>query len=74
MLKVTTKSGAVYHIKDGIVKGGSKNLKRGILLLPPCIGSSLVMSTPERSGANPDAELPSVYSSRVVSVEEVDDD
>lgn len=75
MLKVTTESGAIYYIStDGVVKGGSKELTNGRLLLSAMVGVSLWISTPERAKQNPTTRGPGVLSTPVVSIEIVKDD
>ena len=75
MKKITTHSGAVYHLhEDGKITGGSKELVNGKLLVGPYIGASMYIDTPERGGLNPTYRQPGVITSYVVEIEEVEDD
>jgi len=69
-LFVKTRSGAEYIItQDGIVSGGSKDLKQGKLINAPVeINKPLLMITPERKEQNPNAVLPGVVSTPVVHI------
>ena len=74
MKKITTYSGAVYHLHDdGKVTGGSRDLVNGTLLVGPFMGQSMLISTPERGHLNPRYEMPSVQTSYVIEIEEVED-
>jgi hypothetical protein len=81
MLKITTFSGAIYFITEtGHVRGGSKDLKNGVLLSgPPVMGESLLIETPERVPLRDmppplPGVVPAVHSSYIVNIEEVDDE
>ena len=75
MKKITTYSGAVYHLHDdGIITGGSRDLVDGRLLYGPFMGQSMLVYTPERAHLNPRYETPSVSTSYVVDIEEVEND
>ena len=67
--KVTTLSGAVYHISGDKVTGGSKGLKDGRLLRPVSLGAPLLISAPERGHLHPEFRMPGVTSTDVVSIE-----
>lgn len=80
MLKITTYSGAVYFVTEaGDVRGGSKDLKNGVLLSgTPIVGRSLLIKAPERVPLRdlpPPVEgvMPTVQSSYIVDIEEVAD-
>ena len=69
-MKVTTESGAVYHVNGDKVTGGSKNLKNGRLLsLAVRTGMPMLISTPERGHLNPHFSNPCVMSTPVVKIE-----
>ncbi len=74
MQKVTTESGAIYSLNGKSVRGGSLNIQRGTLLLPldgPLVGHSMIIDTPERANLNPDYRQPSVTTTVVVHIEEM---
>ena len=74
MKEITTESGAIYYLDGRTVSGGSKNLQRGNLILPPAgplVGHPMLIFTPERGHLNPEFANPSVLSTRVVSIEDV---
>jgi len=74
MRRVTTASGAVYRITDdGIVTGGSRNLRRGRLIAPIVPGRPMLIQTPERADLFPDFRDPGIITSTVVTIEEVDE-
>ncbi len=74
MLKITTKSGAVYYLhNNGAISGGSLGVKEGRPFYKPFVGQPLLIHTPERGHLNPDFQMPSVVSTVVVSIEEVPD-
>jgi hypothetical protein len=73
MLKVITESGAIYYIADdGVVTGGSLKLTKGQLWQSAMVGRSLLISTPERAEQNPDAFIPAVMSTPIVSLEVIE--
>ena len=78
MLKVITESGAIYYVAENCVgapvMGGSKELQASYLWIPMTIGRSMQIYTPERIPQNPDAIVPGVFSTSIVSIEEIDDD
>ncbi len=74
MRKITTESGAIYYLTGKLVRGGSKNLQRGTLLLPldgPILGLSMMIDTPERMDLNPHFSQAGVMSTVVVHIEEM---
>ena len=73
ILRVTTFSGAVYYIEGERVTGGSRDLTDGKLLVGPYIGASMFIDTPERGHLNPSFRYPSLQTSYVVSIEEVEE-
>ena len=78
MLKVITESGAIYYVAENCVgaavMGGSKELQARYLWRPMLVGRSMQIYTPERISQNPDAIVPGVFSTTIVSIEEMDDE
>ena len=78
MLKVITESGAIYYVAETCVgapvRGGSKKLQASYLWIPMTVGRSMQIYTPERIPQNPDAVVPGVFSSSIVSIEEISDE
>ena len=73
MKKITTCSGATYilHNDGRTITGGSKKLRDGHLLTEPNIGSSMLISTPERLHVTPFYDWPGVGTSMVIKIEEI---
>ena len=74
MKKITTYSGAVYMVDGSKVTGGSKDLQDGVIASVPIVGQCMLIYTPERHHLNPHFGTAGVQTSKVVSIEDIDND